>query len=124
MPTYPMICPDCGVTYDLVAQMNAVHERKCACGAQMERNWQETSFHASPDSYSHTIWSDSLAINPEQAEEHKRHFPDIPLDNQGRPGFESYKKHNAYLEKTGFTKKRQKVRHSIRDRNPRKATPE
>lgn len=54
--------------------------------------------------YSKTIWSDSLAISPTQIEEHKRLFPDIPVDLQGRPGFDNFPDHDKYLEKTGFVK--------------------
>ena len=81
----------------------------------MERNWQESNIHATPDSYSQALHSDSLAISPSQVEEHRRHFPDIELDNECRPVFSNYKQHDAYLEKTGFRKKR--------SRNRRKATP-
>jgi len=123
MPLYPMICPDCGKTTNLIAGMVDPHQFQCPCGTMMERDWSEMSFHASPDSYSQDIHSDALAISPSQVAEHKQHFPDIQLDSECRPVFTNYKQHNAYLEKTGFTKKRQKVRHSIRDRNPRKATP-
>ena len=119
MPTYPMICPNCEATYELVEQMDALHVHKCACGAQMMRNWQESSFNTNADSYSRDIHSDALAISPSQVEEHRQHFPDVQLDNECRPVFTNYKQHQAYLDKTGFRKKRQRIRR----RGPAKQRP-
>ena len=117
MPVYPMICPDCDTTFDLVASMNGDKIHECSCGSQMVRNWQESNVHTSGD-YSRAIHSDSLAIAPSQRIEHQRNFPDVKLDNEHRPVFDNYRQHDAYLEKTGFRKKRQRIRH-----RSRKATP-
>jgi len=125
MPLYPMVCPKCEDTFELVAHMNEEKTHECViCLIPMERDWQNMNVHASSDSYSRDIHSDALAITPAQVAEHRQHFPDVELDNQCRPVFTNYKQHNAYLEKTGFTKKRQKARRSVRNKNPRKATPE
>lgn len=118
MPVYPMICNKCGATKDVVQKMTAVHNALCPCGFVMERNWQESNFNTQADSYHTPIHSDALAIHPDQVAEHKQHFPDIELDSQCRPVFDKFSKHEAYLKKTGFRKKRQRIR-----RRSRKATP-
>ena len=63
--------------------------------------------------YSKPIHSDSLAISPTQVAEHKRLFPNIEIDSEGRPVFDNYKDHDAYLEATGFAKSPQKIRHKF-----------
>jgi len=54
--------------------------------------------------------SDSLAVAPQQVEEHRRTFPDIPLTKEGQPVFTNYKQHENYLKKTGFVKLKSKVK--------------
>lgn len=72
--------------------------------------------------YIHTKYSDSLAINPNQIPEHKRLFPDVKLDTQGRPGFDTVGQHDDYLKKTGFIKQPQKIKIKGKDITPKKAT--
>jgi hypothetical protein len=55
-----------------------------------------------------TFWSESLAISPDQAAEHRRQFPDVKIDTEGRLGFDSVKQRSDYCEKTGFVKKSQR----------------
>jgi hypothetical protein len=119
MPAYPMICPDCGRTDDVVHSMRCNINYVCTCGVLMVRNWLESRFNTNADSYHKAIHSDSLAIAPSQVAEHRQHFPDVEIDNQCRPVFTNYKQHQKYLDKTGFRKKRQKIRRRIF----RKATP-
>ena len=54
--------------------------------------------------------SDSLAINPNQIEEHHRQFPGIDVLPDGRPRFTSVKQQSDYIEKCGFHKLCQKNR--------------
>jgi hypothetical protein len=74
----------------------------------MLRNYAAENAHTPADSYATPLHSDSLAIAPDQAEEHRRLFPDIKLDEQCRPVFEKYSQHDAYLEKCGFVKQTNK----------------
>jgi hypothetical protein len=60
--------------------------------------------HAAPDSYARPIHSDALGIRSDQVEEHKRLYPDVQLDSQNRPILDSYRKHEAYMEKRGIVK--------------------
>lgn len=60
--------------------------------------------------YKHPVHSDSLAISPDQVEEHKRLFPDIEIDSEGRPVFDNFTRHEKYLKQTGFKKMPQKLR--------------
>jgi len=60
--------------------------------------------------YSKPIHSDSLAINPDQIAEHRKLFPDIKVDPEGRPIFDNYRKHDDYLNKCGFVKQTQRIK--------------
>ena len=55
-----------------------------------------------------TFWSESLAINPDQAAEHRRLFPNVKIDSEGRLGFDSVKERSDYIEQTGFIKRSQR----------------
>jgi len=57
--------------------------------------------------------SASLAIAPSQIAEHRAAFPNIDILPDGRPKFTSVKQQSDYLEKTGFVKVPQKVRHRL-----------
>jgi hypothetical protein len=63
--------------------------------------------------YNH--YSESLAINPDQIAEHRKHFPDVDVLPNGVIHFTSFKQHDNYCEKTGFAKQTQKLK-------PKKAT--
>lgn len=57
--------------------------------------------------------SSSLAINPGQIAEHKKHFPDVDVLPDGRIKFTSVKQQSNYIDKCGFhkpEKKRKKQR--------------
>jgi hypothetical protein len=60
--------------------------------------------------YHRPIHSDSLAINPNQREQHEKMFPDVPIDSEGRPVFTSFKQHDNYLKATGFVKNPQRIK--------------
>lgn len=61
-----------------------------------------------PGDYEHI--SESLAINPDQIKEHHEKFPDVDVLPDGRIKFTSFRQHDKYLEKTGFTKISQKTK--------------
>ena len=108
MPQYDFAC-DCGHKQSVIWPMSRSGELlKCSeCSGQMYR---EYNFNTPKDSYSRAIVSDSLAINPEQISEHRKHFPDVEVRPDGRPVFDNFAKHENYLKKTGFIKNRQKLK--------------
>jgi hypothetical protein len=57
--------------------------------------------------------SESLAINPNQIEEHRKLFPDVKVRGDGVLEFTSFKSHDKYLEQTGFVKHPQKIKNRI-----------
>jgi putative FmdB family regulatory protein len=110
--TYCFVCPDCGEEIEIVRPMSEAElPLQCrTCKQEMRRDYSAESVNAGDKEYFHPIHSDSLAIMPSQVEEHRKKFPDVPLDGQCRPVFTSYKQHDKYLEKTGFAKQRQRIR--------------
>lgn len=109
MPLYEYKCPNCNhIVEDFKPANEAKYLPVCPkCNTLMVRQFD---FHAGNKEYDSTFYSDSLAINPNQIEEHKKHFPNIRVDKQGRVGFDSYKQHDDYLKKTGFVKHPQKTK--------------
>jgi len=82
---------------------------RCDCG-DMVRDYGAERPNVGNREYSRPIVSHSLAINPSQAAEHRRLFPDVKLQDDTYPVFDSYRTHDAYLKKIGAVKKPQKVR--------------
>ena len=68
------------------------------------------TFNIGGDNYGKSIVSDALAINPSQTAEHREHFPDVEVRSDGRPVFKNFRQHDDYLEKTGFVKRKQRVK--------------
>ena len=81
------------------------------CDEQMERIFpkgKRVSVLGKP--YMRTKYSDSLAVSVGQIAEHREKFPDVKIDNEGRPGFDNVKQQDAYLEASGMVKHPQKIR--------------
>lgn len=112
MPIYCYYCPECGERSERSKLMSqsAEPESCLSCSARMVRDHSAEHVNSGNKEYGKTKWSDSLAVSPDQIQEHKRTFPDIRVDDQGRPGFDNFRQHNSYLEKTGFVKAPQKIR--------------
>jgi len=108
MPEYKFAC-DCGHRQSVIWSMNKSKNILCCpeCGNSMYR---EYNFSVGGGTYSKPIVSDSLAISPEQIPEHRKHFPDVEVTPEGQPVFDNFKKHEDYLQKTGFVKERQKLK--------------
>lgn len=103
MPIYGYRCKECGANEEFTRPMSeSGKEEVCKCGEKMVRNFG--GVRCSADSYAVAVVSDSLAMNPSQIAAHRKLFPDIEVTKQGQPVFDSYKKHQAYLDKTGFFK--------------------
>lgn len=105
MPVYSFICSECGDKQEVTRSMKTSDKvQLCICGADMFRDFAADQIRAGGKDYSKPIHSDALAISPRQCAEHKRKFPDIKLDSQCRPVFDSYRKHQDYLDKCNIIK--------------------
>lgn len=108
---YEFICEDCKLISSATYSLEEIRKNTCPkcpeCGKDMNRLY---SFNVGNKSYSQSIHSDALAINPNQTEEHRRLFPDVEIDSEGRPIFTNFKQHDSYLKKTGFVKLPQKLK--------------
>ena len=110
MPLYNFICSECGDKQEVVRSMNRCDvPTLCECGAVMRRDFQIGIPFVSGD-YHRAVHSDSLAISPDQREEHLKTFPNIKLDSQNRPVFDNFQKHQAYLDKCNLVKERKKIK--------------
>ena len=104
MPLYPFYCEKCGNYTEIHASVaDRPKEMKCVCGEMMDRQY---SFNSGNKEYSKPIISQSLAINPCQAAEHRQNFPDVQLKDDQFPVFENYQQHDKYLKETGFVKQK------------------
>jgi len=112
MPVYSFICPKCENREERVrAMQNAGKKCMCtSCGAKMNRDLKADLPFASGDYHYGAIHSDSLAISPDQREEHLQKFPDIKLDSQCRPIFDNFSAHEAYMKKCNIVKERKKIK--------------
>ena len=113
MPLYYYKCKVCGSTD---SDIRVIADRNnptacCECDGVMERAvGLENPNIVRTEDYAKPLHSDSLAINPSQIAEHKKLFPDIEIDSQGRPVFKKYRQHDRYLEACGFDKKEQRIK--------------
>lgn len=111
MPTYCYVCKGCGARSEVVRPMRDSGEPvSCSCGGKVIRDHHAEKPNVGDREYARPIHSDALAIMPHQVAEHKKKFPDIKIDSECRPVFDSYRAHDAYLDKCGYVKHRQKPR--------------
>ncbi len=112
MQFYTFNCPNCNASGEFLRSMKETDRPlRCGlCGTIMNRNFQADLVNAGNKNYRKPLVSDSLAINPEQIQEHKKLFPDVEVTPQGQPVFNNYQQHQKYLDKTGFVKRRQKIK--------------
>ena len=111
MSIYSFVCLKCGNKEEHIRHMKDANKRcMCICGAKMNRDLQADIPFASGDYHNGAVHSDSLAINPDQREEHLKTFPNIELDAKNRPVFDNFQNHQAYLDKCNIVKERKKVR--------------
>lgn len=120
MPTFKYVCEVCGEhveAYDPLA--NCPAEPVCAAcrakaGHERMSNTQSKAstifeFNVGNKEYAKPIISQSLAINPTQAAEHRATFPNIELKDDQFPVFDNYQDHDAYLKQTGFVKQKMRT---------------
>jgi len=90
--------------------MNRVYSTEC-CDKYMQRVFpNHKQFHILGAPYIRTKYSDSLAVSISQIEEHKKMHPDVKIDAQGRPGFDTVQQQDRYLDAIGMRKDPQKIR--------------
>lgn len=104
MPLYEFTCEECGHITNVVCRMADVPATAVCDNCGSDNTIRQYGFTDGQREYATPIVSQSLAINPEQAAEHRRLFPDIKLVDDQCPVFENYSQHEAYLKKTGFRK--------------------
>lgn len=82
------------------------------CGSFLEPRFYQSggTFMIKGAPYSKPLHSDALGMQPDQVAEHREKFPNIEIDNQNRPVFENMPQHEAYMEKCGIVKHKQKVK--------------
>jgi putative FmdB family regulatory protein len=110
MPLYMFVCTKCSKQQDIFMPSDDRNKyRQCYCGSTLKR------IIGAPNVgrvYGSTFWSQSLAISPDQVDEHKKLFPDVKVRTDGCIGFDSVREHAEYCEKTGFEKMPQKKKTS------------
>lgn len=108
-------CPKCDVDMDMekVCITSLAHETNLcdACGTRVYVGWKlGYTIGIRGKEYFHPLHSDSLAINPSQIPEHRKLFPNVNVDSEGRPIFENFRQHDDYLETCGFQKQIQRLK--------------
>lgn len=106
MPSYCFICNSCDKKDEVLRTMaECAIPPKCeVCGSDMLRDFQSEGHNITGTEVGKTFWSQSLAINPCQTEEHRRKFPNVRVREDGVIGFDSVKERESYCNATGFEK--------------------
>lgn len=112
MPMYHYQCRGCDYVFREIRTIDARNDlTHCPnCKSLAERSSGTESPSIRGKNYSHPLHSDSLAISPSQIAEHRKLFPNIKIDGEGRPIFKNYRQHDDYLETCGFDKKEQRIK--------------
>lgn len=86
-------------------------EKTRCCDKYMQRVYpNHKQFHIVGAPYLHTRYSDSMAVSMSQIEEHKQMHPDVKIDVQGRPGFDTVRQEDRYMDAVGMIKVPQRIR--------------
>jgi hypothetical protein len=99
MIEHSFICDDCHIE---LKDTDTKDTHYCPrCGQAMY--WDLRGIGIAQGDYHHI--SDSLAIHPDQAAEHREMFPEVGVLPDGRLEFDSIRVQERYAEKCGFYKK-------------------
>lgn len=90
---------------DVYRWTDADNCEKCNCGAVLH---DKTRNFTNAGDYYHI--SESLGIIPEQAEEHRKQWPNVDVLPDGRVAFHSVREQERYSHHFGMDKKVQKLR--------------
>jgi len=108
------ICPACGTDKTVLKIICKVPADEATCGncggGVIKAFVMGVGMRGGDSNYSKPLHSDSLAISPSQIAEHRKLFPNINVDADGRPVFENFRQHNDYLETCGFVKRIQRIK--------------
>lgn len=86
-------------------------ENTRCCDKYMQRVYPNyKQFHIVGAAYMRTKYSDSLAVSMSQIAEHREKFPGVEIDSQGRPGFDTVRGQDKYLNACNMAKHPQKIR--------------
>ena len=113
MPRYEYKCPECNETIEVVRPMFKAGEPwSCTCGAIMIRNFKAENVlvGAGRRSYHKPIYSESMAVAPNQVAEHRKLFPDVKITDSGIPVFDNFTDHEKYMKKCNIEKVPQKTK--------------
>jgi hypothetical protein len=84
--------------------MDGCKEYRCECGTDEVRDFKAERKGVVGTEKGDTFWSQSMAISPSQAAEHRRTFPNVRVRSDGCLGFDSVKERDTYCRRTGFYK--------------------
>ncbi len=107
MPTYCFKCPECGRTNETVMSMiEAMSVAECCgpCGIEMNRDYPAEHAAVRSD-YNKPIVSESMAFDSVDLAEHRKQFPDVEVQVDGRtakPVLRSLSQKRRYLKGRGF----------------------
>jgi putative FmdB family regulatory protein len=106
VPMYCYVCPECGRRLEVMRSIQGRDDPvTCECGTPARRDFTSELPNATGTQRGDTFWSESLAISPDQTAEHRRFFPNVQVDREGRLGFDSVRERSDYLDRCGFDKK-------------------
>lgn len=99
MAQHTFICQTCGHTC-----VDKSAKRKHVCpkdGTEMAWDLRGANICLDGD---YNFVSQSMAINPDQAAEHRELFPDVEIKSDGCLGFNSVRQREKYMDTCGFHK--------------------
>jgi len=106
---WTFVCEVCSRVIEADAPVG-VENTRC-CDKYMQRVYpNHKQFHILGAPYIRTKYSDSMAVSISQIEEHKQMHPNVKIDAQGRPGFDTVQQQDKYLNAIGMRKDPQKIR--------------
>ncbi len=104
MIIHTFICDDCQVEVKDTNTKIIHHCPEC----QKEMRWKLDGIGIAQGDYHHV--SESLAIHPDLATEHRKNFPDVDVLPDGCLEFHSVRSQERYANRCGFEKKAQRIR--------------
>lgn len=85
MPIYVFQCQKCGT---ITEEFRPVKERKKwgppCCGGRMKRDLGLEGCNTDCNEWFHPILSDRMGVNPDQVAQHRKMFPNIPMNDGGQ----------------------------------------
>lgn len=108
MPFYDFVCPHCGHEDAVFRPMQDYKKPHCCmvCGTWMRRNYQAEAMPNVRGDFKKPIPLESMAIRPEEVDEHRRRFPGIDIAKTGEmagvPMVKSLAQKRAYAKAMGW----------------------